>query len=99
MPSDVGANALCQTQRIVVYWSSYHAGLRSLNGGSTRDGEELFDLFITDGTAIEKVAWTDFGDLVRRITVIRQREPDDIGLSDIEIAMRIHDFAQGQAGR
>jgi hypothetical protein len=62
-------------------------------------GEELFDLFITDGTAIEKVVWTDFADLVRRITVIRQREPDDIGLSDIEIAMRIHDFAQGQAGR
>ena len=61
-------------------------------------GEELFALFIADGITTEEVAVTDFGDLMRHIAERRQQEPDDIGLSDMEIAMRIQDYATTEAG-
>jgi hypothetical protein len=62
-------------------------------------GEELFALFITDDTAPEQVAYTDFGDLVRHIAGIRHEKPDDIGLSDMEITMRIQDYVQYEQTR
>ena len=61
-------------------------------------GRELYDLFVDDGITFEEVAMTHFGDLIRYITGKRRKEPDDIGLSDTEIAMRIQEYATNEAG-
>ena len=58
-------------------------------------GKELYALFIDDGITFEEVAVTDFGDMVRHIAEARLKEPDDIGLSDMEIAMRVQEYAAG----
>ena len=60
-------------------------------------GKELYTLFMDNEITPEKVATMDFDDLVQRIVEKRLHAPDDIGLSDVEIALRIHDYAQSKA--
>lgn len=61
-------------------------------------GEQLFEQFIAHRITVDEIAKMDFGDLMRQIAEMRQDQPDDLGLSDMEIAMRIQDYAQSEAG-
>lgn len=54
---------------------------------------DLFDLFVGHSTTVAEIAAMDENDIERQIHEMRQDEPDDLELTDAEIADGIYRFA------
>lgn len=55
------------------------------------DGE-LFDLFVGGQATVEEIAQLDLGTLTRQIAELRRDEPDDITMTNAEIAAGIYRY-------
>ena len=56
---------------------------------------DLFDLFVGGQTSIEEIAQLDIGMLTRQVSELRRDEPDDIAMTDAEVATSILRYAEG----
>ena len=56
--------------------------------------EQLYDLFVAHGAAVESVAAMAVNDLAQQIHEMREAESDDIPMSDLDVARAILDFAR-----
>jgi len=58
-------------------------------------GEQLFDLFVERSRTPAEVARMSVRAVERQVREMRASEPDDIPMSDREIAQAILDYAKG----
>ena len=58
-------------------------------------GEELFNLFVEHSTTTAEIARMNVKTVEQHIREMRASEPDDILMSDREIARAILDYAKG----
>ena len=56
--------------------------------------EQLFDLFVAHGTTREEIAKMNINTITRHIAEMRRDEPDDILLTDEQIAEKILSYAR-----
>ena len=61
-------------------------------------GAELFDRFVAHGVGVRDIAKMEPETIARQVGELRHDEPDDIPMSDDEIARAIMDYAR-EAGR
>jgi len=61
-------------------------------------GAELFDLFAAHGVTTAEIAAMDVDTVTRHVAEMRQDEPDDLPLTNVEIARAILDYAREDAG-
>ena len=60
------------------------------------NAEQLFDLFVAPGITTTDIAQMDVNTVTQHVAEMRRDEPDDIPMTDWEIAQAILDYARGE---
>lgn len=67
-----------------------------MKGEGEMNGEELYELFVAHETGPGEIAGMELALMAAQVGEMRRDEPDEIDMTDLEIAWAVQDYAAGR---